>query len=288
MIAFDVLGTPVTQGSGGGDVGDALERLRRLIGPDVDPERMVAFVVDGAPVSKSRARWSGKSGRHYTPQKTVNAQSYAAALFRQALGGETFAGAIAIVAIFYRPNYQRIDADNLMKLVMDAGTQAMAWKDDCFVTAQAAFIEMDRAAPRTVVALCQTKSSLDRERMFTCGICSKEFRRAGTATFANPPKFCSRECRYEGYRRDRQPARCPKCETQFERRSSGQRYCSDKCRGEATRIRPPNASLRPKPTCQSCGGPVSRREYLQCANCRPKGRKPGSKNRPVEVMGCGE
>ena len=298
-ITFDVAGLPVTQGSiipplqrqarqlpmeEGNDVTRGIERLRRVIGPGVDPDHLFSFVVEGDPVSKSRARYSRKSGRTYTPAKTVAAQAVVEMYFRQALQGQTLAGSVAIVAIFYRSNFQRIDADNLMKLVMDAGTKAGVWEDDCYVTAQAAFMEMDRGRPRTVIALCQTQSSLDRMRMFSCAICSKDFRRSGTATFKRPPQFCSRECRAESYRRDRQPARCPRCETEFERRSAGQRYCSPECRTAVPRVRAPREEQRPRPTCQKCGGPVSRREYIQCANCRPKGRKPGSKNQPVVVQ----
>ena len=259
-----------------GDIQEGMARLRRLIGPNVHPDRLTAFVVEGAPVSKARARWS--KGRTYTPQRTADAQEFVAWHFKKAIP-EPLTGSIAIVAIFYRPNYQRIDADNLMKLIMDAATKAGVWVDDCYVTAQAAFIEMDHANPRTVIALCPTASSLDRLRQFTCQICHKEFRRAGLATFKQPPQFCSRECRSAGYRKDRQMARCPKCDREFQRKKSGQRYCSRACGRSSPLVRQPNASQRPAATCQVCGGRVSRREYLRCAKCSPKGRKIGSKNR---------
>ena len=183
------------------DVAKGLELLRRLIGPDVNPDHMWVFVHEGPPISKSRARYNRQSGRTYTPAKTVAAQESLEARFVEILKGLVVGGSVAIVAVFYRPNYQRIDADNLMKLVMDAGTKAGVWADDCYVTAQSAYIEMDRERPRTIVAFCQTESTLDRARMF-----------------------------------------------------------------------------KPKPTCQICGGPVSRREYTRCSNCSPKGRPIGLRN----------
>lgn len=249
-----------------------LDKLRALIGPEVDPEQMWFLVVDGAPVSKSRARWNRKTGRTYTPAETVQAERALAARFRKVLGNVTLGGSIAIVAIFFRPNFQRIDADNLMKLVMDSATLAKVWHDDCYVTAQASFMEMDRERPRTVIAFCQTESSLDRARMFSCVICAKDFRRAGSATFRNPPKTCSAACRQELYWRDLKPANCPKCGTEFRRRSAGQRYCSDECKGAPRKKRLPNHLQPGRARCETCGGLVSRREYRQCSKCSPKGR----------------
>lgn len=255
-----------------------LEKLRALLGPGVDPDQMWYLVVDGAPVSKSRARWNRKTGRTYTPAETVQAERALAARFRRVLGNVSLDGSVAIVAIFFRPNFQRIDADNLMKLVMDSATLAKVWSDDCYVTAQASFMEMDRERPRTVIAFCQTESSLDRTRMFSCVICAKDFRRSGNATFKNPPKTCSVACRQALYWRDLKPATCPKCGTDFRRQAAGQRYCSDECKAAPRKKRLPNQIQPARPRCQSCGGPVSRREYQQCSNCRPKGRPIGSKN----------
>lgn len=259
------------------DVDRALSRFRGLIGPDANPDELLYFVHEGAPASKARARWSGKTRRHYTPDETRTAQEALAWRFRSAMGGrEPFKGCIAVVAIFFRPNYQRIDVDNLMKLVMDAATQARVWVDDCYVTAQAAFVELDPFRPRTLVIFGPATSSLDRSFRFTCRRCGNPFNRAGTATFKNPPKFCSRECRYAAAR---QEAACAKCGTVFKRHRAQQRYCSRVCSRSSPLVRQNSGNQRPWPKCITCGGRVSRREYRQCANCAPKGRKIGSKNK---------
>jgi len=261
------------------DVSLGLEKLRSLIGHDVDPDQMWSLVVEGAPISKSRARYARKTGHTYTPAKTVAAEKVVQERFEQTLRGVSLAGCVAIVAIFYRPNFQRIDADNLMKLVMDAATHAKVWSDDCYVTAQAAFMELDRERPRTVIAFCQTESTLDRARLFSCQVCAKDFRRSGLATVQNPPRTCSVECRRVLYNRDLKPAVCPRCDTEFKREIAAQRYCSDECKSAPRRVRPKASDLRPAAKCDMCDGPVSRREYTRCSNCRPKGRPIGSPNK---------
>ena len=255
------------------DVQDAVSLLRNLIGRGADMgERLVAFVHDGAPASKARACFT-RRGFAYTPATTVSAQKALSLRFIQALRGTKFERNVAIVAVFYRPNYQRIDADNLMKLVLDAGTKANAWIDDCYVTAQACKVELDRTRPRTVIALCEAESSMMRGARFTCAQCGQLFDRAGKATVKNPPKTCSVACSVKYRAETRTDARCAKCDASFHRRRSGQRYCSKTCAAADPMRRQKLAEQRPAPTCELCGGRVSRREYLQCAACRGRGRK---------------
>ncbi len=264
----------------------ALDAIRRLIGGDVDPERMVFFTHPGAPVAKSRARWMRLKGggvRTYTPTATSTAEEALAWKFKTTLRGEPFVGPTAIAAIFFRPNYQRIDADNLMKLVLDAGTKAGAWIDDSHITALASWIELDVENPRTLVVLCPTVSTMNRHARFSCVICGEGFNRIGVAALKAPPKFCSSACRSEGYARDRRTVRCPRCEQTFRRKSARQVYCSRSCAAQSPRHRMPVAQQRPWPTCSTCGGRVSRREYTRCVNCSPKGRPLGSRNRTTRA-----
>lgn len=260
------------------DVSLVLTKLSNLIG-GYDTNRLIVFTHQGQPVTKSRARWSQKTGRFYVDEKTRSAQDSLAWAFKEASREKSIEGGVAIVCIFYRPNYQRIDIDNLTKLVMDAATQAHVWKDDCFVISQASFVELDINNPRTVIALSPIETSFDRTRHFICKICGIRFSRSGTATFKKPPLFCSRKCRYVAYKKDRTEARCPKCETIFMRKIARQRYCSKACSSRENIVRAQAANQRPWPKCTLCGQRVSRREYLLCCNCRQKGRKLGSKNK---------
>jgi Holliday junction resolvase RusA-like endonuclease len=253
------------------DTAYALTKLRGLLG-NADPEKLAYFVHDGAPVSKARARWNQKQHRFYTPGETATAQTALAWRFQSSVQNRPWTGNIAIVAIFYRPNRQRIDSDNLMKLVLDAGTHAGVWRDDCQVSAQASFVELDAARPRTVVALAPTDSSMDRDAVaqYTCTRCHVLFERRRLFPKQRPPRFCSTKCARATERRE---ARCAKCEKIFQRRTAGQRYCSRVCSRSSPLVRQKCRNQRPWPKCQTCGGRVSRREYRQCSNCAPKGRK---------------
>lgn len=256
------------------DMDDILDRLRGLVG-DQDPNQMVAFIHAGAPVSKARARWNEKSRSFYTPAGSRDAQTALAWRFKEAMRGTgPFLGPVAIIAKFYRPNRQRIDADNLMKLVMDAATKAGVWRDDCQVAAQAALMELDSINPRTVIALCPYWSTLNRSpQKFTCKRCGKEYERPDwyrrRADLRGRSMFCSQSCaRPVGLLM----ARCPRCDQDFKRKTSGQRYCSVTCARKDKAVRLPNGEQRPPAVCEKCGEPVSRREYKQCRKCRGYGR----------------
>lgn len=261
------------------DASIALDYIRGLIRAQ-DPEHITYFVHEGEPVSKARARWT-RRGHTYTPERTQTAQEALAWRFRQVVKDTPWIGNVALVAVFYRPNYQRIDADNLMKLVMDAGTQAGVWKDDCQVTHQMSVVELDAERPRTIVAMCPVESSLNRrpDVEFVCVVCAKPFSLPRAEVGRRKPKYCSSDCHNKGAT-VRDEARCPKCETVFQRQRAGQRYCSNACKHAEASKRAIASLQRPPAVCSKCGERVSRREYLFCAKCRRKGRKPGSKNKP--------
>jgi Holliday junction resolvase RusA-like endonuclease len=258
------------------DMSRVLDYMRGVL-RDQDPSQIVAFVHEGAPVSKARARWSRK-GHFYTPGTTQGAEEALSWRFREVVKGRPWKGNIALAAVFFRPNHQRIDADNLMKLVLDAGTKAGVWDDDCQVTHQVSVIEKDVARPRTVIALSAVTGSLNRSDTMdaVCQRCEKSFTRGR----ADKAKYCSRACRST----PKGMACCPKCDTVFDRKRAGQRYCSDACRVSGVGRRLPAHLQRPPAVCVTCGERVSRREYQFCAKCRRLGRKPGSKNRPKEAQ----
>lgn len=125
------------------------------------PTRSLVIEVLGDPQPKGRPRF----GRHrtFTPKATLMAEDKLAWQLKRRLGGQAFLGNVAVAAIFYRRDRRRVDGDNLLKLALDAGTRAGAWIDDCQVTAHAAWVELDAEEPRTVLAIGDATSSLERE-----------------------------------------------------------------------------------------------------------------------------
>lgn len=201
----------------------------------------------------------------------------ASRLWAEAFGERVFKRGVAVAIVFYRHNCQRIDIDNMTKFIMDAGTIAGVWRDDCQVIAMASRIEFDRDNPRTEVAVGEIVTTMDRSdiREATCEICKVAFSRNPRVHLISW-RFCSIQCSQAKGLRD---ARCPTCNVVFRRTKAAQRYCSPQCKrtnGEAIRI----GKMKPPKLCSSCSKPVSKRQYIQCSDCAPKGRRRGSKNRP--------
>lgn len=252
------------------DIEIVLARLRALVGDQYSDA--ITFVHHGPPISKGLAKWSKKSTGSARPRHLTEAQTSVARLFREALGSRHFTQGVAIVAIFFRQNRKRVDLDNLAKLVLDAGTEAQAWVDDSQVCAHTAMMQFDRERPRTVVALCEFRTSLTDARRPIAEVC-KHCRRAYTRPgwwAENQPDvyvFCSHRCSAAARRA---LAVCSRCDIEFRRKYRAQRYCSVACANRAKLPRPRTANLRPRSRCQQCGAPVSRREYRHCWQCYRK------------------
>lgn len=221
----------------------ARERLRGLIGASADPRRFLGIVHDGPPASKARARWARTSQRAYTPASTrTEEEALAWAFFQGGFPEGPFLGNVAILAVFYRPNHQRIDADNLMKLVLDAGTRAGLWRDDSQITTQGAIVEYDPAHPRTIVVCCDSTSTLagGLDAQEICRTCGTRFVAAGRQR-RGQAKWCSRACRMTLA----VPVPCATCRQPFKRRNSKAVHCSNPCRLQALA-----ASHRTHATCR--------------------------------------
>lgn len=168
---------------------------------DVDPEWSIVFRHDGQPKAKGRPRLyydeKKQRGRVHTPEKTEIAETALAWRWKAALRGQTFDGSLAIGCIFYRSSYQIIDVDNMLKLVLDAGTQARAWFDDSQIVSIVGRTEYDKTDPRTEIALMPTVSTMDRTQAVTkvCEECGREYTLSSNLARANPTqRYCSRVC----------------------------------------------------------------------------------------------
>lgn len=148
-----------------------------LLRPLVRPVELIAdaqflcFPVAPVPMQRARARGEGfvqADGRvdvqvhHYTPAHCRVAKNQLGDAFAQIQPRPISFSNLALVAIFYMPDRRRVDGDNLLKLVMDAGTQARVWQDDSQITRKTGDVELDAARPRTLIGVCPTTGSLDR------------------------------------------------------------------------------------------------------------------------------
>lgn len=127
-------------------------------------ESELAFVFDVPPQSKARARTvqTRRGPRTFTPIATRTAEEHMAWAWKLHRRGRVFDGNLAVACVFYMPTRRRVDGDNMIKLVLDAGTKAGVWHDDSQVTTKLLRVELDRDYPRTEVALCRSISTLAR------------------------------------------------------------------------------------------------------------------------------
>ncbi|MGY0497140.1 RusA family crossover junction endodeoxyribonuclease [Nocardia sp. FBN12] len=132
-------------------------RLREAAEAMMSPAYVIT--IPGEPVAKRRPRLG--NGRRYTHPADVEAEASTAAILRATLC-EPLTGNLAVGCEFYRSTRRRVDVDNLLKHVFDAGNK-VAWVDDSQCTAAFGVIELDRANPRTVIFISSHSSSLVRE-----------------------------------------------------------------------------------------------------------------------------
>ena len=203
------------------------ERALRLCESLCPSTNEMAFtIIPGAPHSKGRHR-NTKSGRPYMAREDRNAERETALRLKR-LAAEPVAGNIALACIFFRPNRQRIDCDNMLKHVCDAANGVL-WHDDSQITAILGLVELDAENPRTLVMMARHESSLVRD-----------------AAVKVP---------------------CAHCGKSFTRRKHSQTICSSKCRAvwQIARNRSKATILDPK--CTVCGAPVSKPEVKLCRPC---------------------
>lgn len=136
------------------------ERARLLahaLAPGTLDYRML--VLPGAPAAKGRPRFT-REGRAYKTGEDGQAEARTGWHFRRAFR-QPWTGNLAVGAVFFRPDRQRIDVDNLLKHVCDAGN-GIGWLDDAQITAVYGVAELDAQRPRTVLVVARHFSSLDR------------------------------------------------------------------------------------------------------------------------------
>lgn len=221
--------------------------------------------VPGVPRSKTRPRYTRKGHVYQNP--TDREREERTAWFLRGGIREPFGSNVAVVCMFVRPNRTRVDADNMVKHVLDAAN-GVIFEDDRQVTAQAGLVEMDAENPRTVIAIGAHQSSLDRtvRRTVPCAQCGSEVERVGGVK--KKRQFCSRKCRNEffGHCTNLEvPIPCAACGDEFRRKTESNKYCSRECanKGRAATM---TKDHRPM-ACADCGLPTSSKRAVRCREC---------------------
>ena len=121
--------------------------------------REIAFIVDGHPIPKARARVILQPGRRahaFTPRSTKEweATISLSAKLAMALEGyrQPFLGPVAVEVAFYRKDHTRADLDNFAKSVLDP-LNGVVWKDDAQVVELHSYKRLDAGRPRVEVRI---------------------------------------------------------------------------------------------------------------------------------------
>jgi Holliday junction resolvase RusA-like endonuclease len=243
------------------DMDRAIE-LYRVLARGGDDERMVIITIPGPPVSKARARY-GRGRTYKTAQDTANEQHTAWHLARAVK--EPFAGNVALGCIFFRPNSQRIDVDNMLKHVCDAAT-GILWADDSQATGVLGIAELDPTNPRTVVVVGHHTSTLRRgtDADYPCKVCGTLITKAGQTTLRST---CSKACTSaaRGFVSLDEPVPCAYCGQPFRRTTTAQLMCSPACRADNLRGKR-KAAAAPRSKCLDCGVQLA---HTRGGRCRP-------------------
>jgi Holliday junction resolvase RusA-like endonuclease len=258
-LTVTVLGTPAWEG----DREWALN-LYGLLGRGGDDEALFYAVVDGDPWSKSRPRFT-RRGRTYQPRDDEAAEQ--ALKWRlKAAGARPFPGNVMLVCRFYRANYQRIDADNLLKHVCDSAN-GILWADDSQVTLVLGEVLYDAEHPRTVILAGNHASTLLRgvDAQRPCEHCGKLYQPT-PGRKRDEQRFCSRECNYAGRVTVLTDRACGQCGDTFHPTTKTQFLCSAVCRAESLRAKR-KAKATPLSNCSECGKQLTHRRGGRCRDC---------------------
>ncbi|WNI20322.1 RusA family crossover junction endodeoxyribonuclease [Actinacidiphila sp. ITFR-21] len=119
---------------------------------------VLSLVWGGEPPSKTRPRFA--DGRTYKDPADEAAEAKTGWNLRR-LFRQPWTGNLAVGLVFFRSDRRRIDVDNMIKHVLDAGN-GIGWVDDHQVTALYGVAELDAQFPRTLLVVTRHVSSLDR------------------------------------------------------------------------------------------------------------------------------
>jgi Holliday junction resolvase RusA-like endonuclease/endogenous inhibitor of DNA gyrase (YacG/DUF329 family) len=289
-----------------------------------EPTALFRIVSKGEPRSKARPRFT-KTGRVYTPKRTVDAEEALGWLVREQYSEPPDSeSAFRLDAVFYFGTRQVRDLDNMVKLINDAWN-GIVWADDRQITEIHAWMIRDTSDPRTEATVYRLGAFDEDRPAIVCEECGKS---VSTYPSWEGRRFCSRECSVAG-KRSGKYIHCAQCKKPVYRepgrlKSGRTQFCSVECKSahgtvekecvvcaapfslpkswrnnRVTCSRSCSVRLgaqrsfqtgkrKPRSTCKHCGNPVSRREYTRCQACYVKqryGERVEILVEPLEVQG---
>lgn len=247
-----------------GRSGDMYAVAALLLAIGADDYEVRSIAIPGPPPSKARPRHTRKGITYSTA-----ADRHAEARTARYLGfrnPEPMTGNVAIACIFYRPNFQRMDADNMLKHVCDAATGVL-WVDDSQVTAIAGLVQYDAEKPRTLIAWAHHTSTMVRgtDAVATCEHCGREYQWKGH--YRKDRRYCTQRCAQTALAGVdlSEKVTCSQCGEDFRRKTSEQKYCTVECSYIARQGVPkPN---KKNPRCPQCGKLMSHNRGGRCRDC---------------------
>jgi len=168
----------------------------------------------------------GLSGRRvYRKEDYLTYRNALGWLIKERLGGEwdTHRYSFGVRARFFLSNRRKVDLDNLMKPIMDAGTRVV-WADDSQVVEIYAIVLQGDPDPRVEVLIYGVEDFVDYHH--NCLFCGKELH--GREGFGKglTKKFCSVQCHNNAQRRGTKRV-CEQC---------GKTFWSGRIKGQARRV----------------------------------------------------
>lgn len=233
------------------------------------------ITIEAEPLSKLRARL-GRSGNFYTPRGTRDYETMVSLMMSNAVNTTEpdKENKFGLRCVFYRSNRQRIDCDNMIKVISDAATKTgVIWLDDSQVIEIVGRMFLSCENPHTDVIIYRVGNPFPIP-LKTCPICGKKF-----YTRSINAKHCSIECSNKS---KHVTLICKECGKPFDIVQSMAKirggFCSRNCCLEWNRKRKRKGKYNPEWRCQYCGKQVSRKEYTRCKACAIKQRKEPTSN----------
>lgn len=262
MVSAEVRVSPAQPG----DLDRALD-MYQLLAAGGDDEEMLFTVLEGPPPSKARPRF-GKGKRVYSTAEMRAAEEKTSWQIKRAMHGRgPMTGNVSLGCVFFRPNLQRIDADNLLKHICDAANGVL-WIDDSQVTAVLGMVELDRDNPRTIMVVGKHTSTLKRgtDGAYPCAVCEKPILPSDSS--GKNSVTCSPACATirKGYKSLAVEIPCPQCGVMFRRKTAAQKLCSETCRADSMTGRNRLRAV-PRSRCLDCDAQLAHHRGGRCRGC---------------------